>query len=287
MDITIKPTDYIFTDSRICSVAQLLWNFDDYKAEGINKGMQYYEFRLSNTDLSLVLFKKDIENYSEQDKYSLLMLLYIINKIPKLFQDKQLSFNITKKEILSKFNLNTRNISVEDYIGGLYKLKFLNITYDYVAKDGTKMRKISSIINSIDYSKEHPDKYCTIELSKWVFDLLVNIEYLNSKFYEGSINYTPFIQGKNPKTECMNLPQKFVELYRINCNKREKVVYKNIDYFQEIFNTDKVLRRKFIERIIKNINISLATSNLKLEFNCDFTPNKFKDGSFIITSILK
>lgn len=284
---------YIFTDSRICSIAQLLWNYDTNKKFVVDttRNVEYYETFLENTDITMLVLNEEYNRYNEQDKYSFLIFLYILHKSPILFQNykecpKDISLNITKKDLMETFNLTLKNFSARDYIESLHKLLSLRITYDYTDKDGRTLKRISNLINSIDYDKERPEKYCKITLSRWVRELFSNIEYINNKFYEGELDYTPFIKGSNKKTECMNLPQKFVELYRANENKKGKrKVYDNEKYFVELFNTDKILRKRVIENVISNINTALLKSNLKIVFDCEFTPAKFKRGHFSIVPL--
>lgn len=233
----------------------------------------------------MILLKSNLAEYERQDKYSQLMLLYILNVLPELYANKKDCFTFSKEDICDKFKISKRTLDDEKCIEGLKKIMCLRITFDYKLPDNSMRTYFSSIISSIDYDTKNPGKKCTVTLAKWIPEIFSQTMYIENRFHKGYVDYSPFIKGKNNKTECMNLPQKFIELYRINCNKKNDVVYKVSDYFQEVLSTDKVLRRKFITGVINNINASLIGANIKLEFDCEFTPKKFKSGHFKIVQI--
>lgn len=279
---------HTFTDSRICSMAQLLWNFDKHNKFIVDtlNNKEYYEIRADNTDITMLLFKEDVEKYLVQDKYSFLMFLYIIQTSPEMFEKGDKSIIVDKDDIVQKFNIDVNKFSPKRCFEALNKLMSLRVTYDYKDKKGNDRRRISYLVQSIDYDKKSPMKGCKITISNWLQDMFSNVKYLRNKFYEGTIDYTPFIKATDDKPECMNLPQKFVELYRINENKKRITLkYDNSKYFTELLNTTKVLKRQLIERTVDNINTSLKKANLKLIFDCDFTPKKFEKGHFRIVPL--
>lgn len=280
--------EYVFTDSRICSIAQLLWNFDNYK-EFVNDTMnkkEYYEFRADNTDVTMLLFKKDFENYVVQDKYSFLMFLYLLQNSPKAFSRGSNTIIIEKKDFIKQFNINIANFSMEKCFAALNKLMSLRITYAYKDEENRERRRISHLIDVIDYDVKDLSKGCKVVMSYWLKDMFSSSKYLKNKFYKGSIDYTPFIKGSDAKPECMNLPQKLVELYRTNMNKhRVQLIYDNRTYFADILNTTKTLRKRVIEHAVDNINTALKMSNLEIVFDCEFTPKKFERGHFQIVPL--
>lgn len=279
---------YVFTDSRVCSIAQLLWNFDNYKkfVNDTLNNKEYYEIRTDNTDVTMLLFKKDFENYVVQDKYSFLMFLYLLQNSPKVFSKGTNTIIIEKENLIKQFNIDMTKFSVKKCFIALNQLMSLRITYNYKDEKGRERRRISHLIDSIDYDVKDLSKGCRVVMSYWLKEMFSNVEYLTNKFYKGSIDYTPFIKGSDAKPECMNLPQKLVELYRTNMNKhRAQLNYENRVYFSEILNTNKILRKRVIENAVNNINTALKKSNLQVVFDCEFTPKKFEKGHFQIVPL--
>ena len=277
---------YIFTNSRINTIGQLLWKFDEnkvYKTHNDRSGFhEYYEFRLDNSDLSMVLLKEDLDVYVEQDKYSFLILSFIIQNSPQIFRSNNKSLLINEKLIKKEFNVDLKKITKQEFIESVKKLLNIRITFQFLNDKNERMTGITTLIQDVIYNEDIEDKECIVDLSKWISILFKDVKFIRSNFHPGTIDYNPFIKGGNKKSECMNLPQKFVELYRANENKEGIKTYQNNKYFEEIFNTKKVLRRKFIEGVINNINDALSKAGLRLVFDCDYTPKKFKEGNFQI-----
>lgn len=282
--------EFLFTDSRICGLAQLLWFFDKHNSNVVKtykgKTYNYNECVLKNNDISLLVFNEDMKKYKEQNKYSLLILLYILNKTPTLYKYGKYSFDICRKDIIDKFRITSHNFTEENYIDGLMRLLHINVTYDY-QKGDKNMRKIGHLISNIDYDKEDYNGTITVSLDEWCIHMFENMTYRGNKFLKGYIDYSSFISSKTDRVDCMNLPQKIIELYRANQNKKRngQIRYANIDYFLDLFDHYSKIQRRDIENTVKRINRAIEPSGIYISFDCDATPSKFKKGSFSIKKI--
>ena len=284
--------DLLFTDSRICGLAQILWRFDKDKVDKVvdfkNKTYSFSECVSKNSDTSLLVFKKDLDKYKEQNKYSLLILFYILNQTPVLSKYGKFTFDITRKDVIDKFKISSHNFTEKNYIDGLYRLLHLKVTYDYI-KDGKNMRRIGSLVSSIDYDKEDYNGVVTVSLDRWCLDMFDSIPYKNNNFLKGSINYSEFISSKKERVECMSLPQKIAELYRINKNKCRTIErwYRNADYFTELLSRETRIQRRDIESAIKKVNSAIEPLGIRIYFDCDSIKSKFEKGNFVIREIKK
>lgn len=185
---------------------------------------------------------RNYEDFNLKNKYIILMAMYVFYNMKEekylSFNDIKNFFNITNKRFIYKKCLNALNLLSKLYI---------------VLND--KEYKLININNNIIYS------------CNWIN----NIQLYND--IDVKLDYNTFISGKEDNIECMPLPYILINNYYNGIT-----TYKIRELFSDIFKSDKIVRRRFIENIVEKINIILKINNLYLEFDCDLSPMKFQLG---------
>lgn len=279
-----KTISYTFTDYTICSIAHLLWRFDSNKTPvSINGKIIGYSLYSSQTNISLFVKQEDYQYYKRPDKYALLMLLFLINKIPDIYSNNKLEITIRKKDLVDMFGIKLKHFSTQDCVDGLNQLMLFNISCP-VKKNGEKKTEQFELIKKIEITKNSNE--FKIILGHWFIPILKQEKYLANNFIQGTANYNDFIKERDLYPECMDVPQKILQLMRINHNKKDRnISYKNEKYFYNIFLTEKEIRSRLIEKQINLINGVLKDFNAKLVFDCKLTPTSFMKGNFKIVII--
>lgn len=207
----------------------------------------YFYYKINNIEL------RNYDNIYLKNKYIMLMAIYFFSNISKDRYSKQIiSFDKIKKF----FNITNKNFSYSKCLNSMKLLSKLNI-----------------ILNGKEYQLIKIDNDNVVYFDKWIECIEIN------NFIEVNLDYNIFIEGSQNNLECMPLPYILINNYYNGI-----YTYQVYDLFSDIFNSKKIIRRRFILNVLEKINYILNKNNIYLDFNCDFTPEKFKQGICILSN---
>ena len=207
----------------------------------------YFYYKINNIEL------RNYDNIYLKNKYVMLMAIYFFSNINKDRYSKQIiSFDKIKKF----FNITNKNFSYTKCLNSMKLLSKLNI-----------------ILNEKQYQLIKIDNDNIVYFDKWIECIEIN------NFIEVNLDYNIFIEGNQNNLECMPLPYILINNYYNGI-----YTYQVYDLFSDIFNSKKIIRKRFILNILEKINYILNKNNIYLDFNCDFTPEKFKQGICIVSN---
>lgn len=185
-------------------------------------------------------------NQDYKNKYVMLMFLYILDNI-----ENNTCYIVNKEQIRKHFNITNKNFVFKKCIESIKLLSELYIIYNNV--------KYELIKFDINNNK--------IIVGDWIKQIKIKNKI------DIKLNYNIFIQGKNDSFECMSLPYILINNYYNGIT-----TYKVRELFSDIFESNKIIRKRFIENIIEKINNILEFNDFYLEFDCDLSPIKFQLG---------
>lgn len=214
----------------------------------------------------------------ENNKYNYIGMLYLLNK--GMGKKRQIKF--TKSELENFIGITICKSKLKDYIRGITDLMKLHIGYTDPRTDG---KKISVFITSFNYIQTLG--MYEIEFGPWLDDLIVygEINYIKSKFISGTVDYSGYMSEKVKRVESINIPQRIINHYRINQNKKGIRWYDTSEYLAEIWLYRKRFQKRDILSEVKKINKSLSDIGIKIVFDSDvntLSPKKFKASKFKI-----
>lgn len=282
--------EYTLTDFGLTSYYEKMWGLghEDSRIEKNNGSIVLSND--TNEDYSVIFDMSTVQfnlDYIKKDKYSYVGMVFIMNNAMKLSTDNDGRIRFTKSDIENFINVSIRDDEFSKYKYGIEGLLYMALGYK--THDGG-MKK-SSFIASVEVNyKDSPDGIYTVTIGEWHKDLVLPLEYKNNKFIKGTVDYSGYISNKAKRTESISIPQKIVNLYRVNQNKEmfKNREYKVIDYLFPMWEHRKRLQKRDIIREIEKLNNALINFNIILEFNIDMdkmTPSKFKKSKFKIVEI--